>query len=152
MNIIAAMAQNRVIGAANGLPWNVPEEQEHYQRLIADQTVIMGRRSYEIFREDLTSRHAVVVSRSGKRYDGATVCGSLEAAIAAAKSFGREVFINGGASIYEQAVPLVDEMDLSIIRGEYSGDAYFPAFDESDWRLKEQQDHDAFQFRRYLRK
>jgi dihydrofolate reductase len=152
MKIIAAMALNRVIGAGHGLPWNVPAEQEHYLRLIADQTVVMGRRSYEIFGEDLTSRHAVVVSRSGKHFESASVCSSLEDAIRQAKSFGCEVFINGGASIYEQAVPLVDEMDLSIIKGEYSGDAYFPEFDESAWDLAERQQHDAFEFRRYRRK
>jgi dihydrofolate reductase len=152
MKIIAAIAQNRVIGNGDGLPWNVPEEYEHYRQMIADQTVIMGRRSYEIFGADLTSRHAVVVSRSAQNINGAVVCSSLDEAMERATQFGREVFVNGGASIYEQALPKVDELDLSIIKGEYSGDAYFPAFDETEWNLFERVDHDAWAFRRYRRK
>jgi len=151
MIIIAAMAENRVIGLGDGLPWDVPEEYEQYRRFIADQTVIMGRRSYEIFGHDLTSRHAVVVSRSRQDIPGAVVCGSLEEAVVKATSFGRTVFVNGGASIYEQALPLVDQMYLSIIKGQYSGDAYFPAFDEAAWEIVERRDHDAFEFRRYRR-
>jgi dihydrofolate reductase len=152
MIIIAAMAENRVIGSGDGLPWDVPEEYEQYRRFIADQTVIMGRRSFEIFGDDLTSRHAVVVSRSKKHIEGAVVCGSLEEAAEKAATFGRTVFINGGASIYEQALPLADEMYLSIIKGRYAGDAYFPEFDEIEWEIVERQDHDEFEFRHYRRK
>jgi dihydrofolate reductase len=151
MIIIAAMAENRVIGVGDGLPWDVPEEYEQYRRFIADQTVVMGRRSYEIFGADLTSRHTVVVSRSAEEIDGAIVCRSLEDAVAKAESLGRTVFINGGASIYQQALPLVDEMYLSIIKGQYSGDAYFPAFDDADWDVVERRVHDEFEFRRYRR-
>ena len=154
MKLIAAVAENRVIGKGDGMPWDLRDEYEHYRRIIADQTVIMGRRSYEIFGEDLTSRHAVVVSRSVDKdsLDGVIVCSSLEEAVAKAQSLGRDIYINGGASIYEQALPMVEEMDLSIVKGEFEGDAYFPDFDESDWRIAERVDHGAWEFRRYLRK
>jgi dihydrofolate reductase len=154
MKLIAAVAENRVIGQDDGMPWDLPDEYEHYRRIIADQTVIMGRRSYQIFGKDLTSRHAVVVSGSiGKdALDGAIVCRSLEEALDKAQSFGREVYVNGGASIYQQALPMVDEMDLSIVTGEFEGDAYFPEFEESAWRITERVDHGAWEFRRYVRK
>jgi dihydrofolate reductase len=154
MKLIAAVAENRVIGKGDGMPWNLPDEYEHYRRIIADQTVLMGRRSYEIFGKDLTSRHAMVVSRTVEKHSlgAAIVCSSLEEAVDKAQSLGREVYINGGASIYEQALPMVDEMDLSIIKGNFEGDAYFPEFDESDWRIAERSDHGAWEFRRYLRK
>ncbi len=152
MKLIAAVAENRVIGKDDGMPWDVPDEYELYRRIIADQTVIMGRRSYEIFGKDLTSRHAVVVSHSGADFEDAIVCGSLEKAAEKAASLGREVYVNGGASIYQQAIAMVDEMDLSIIKGEFEGDAFFPEFDESAWRIVEQIDHGAWQFRRYRRK
>jgi dihydrofolate reductase len=119
--------------------------------MIADQTVIMGRRSYELFKNDLTSRHAVVVSRSKDKISGATVCDSLEAAIEAANKLGADVYVNGGASIYEQALSLADELALSIVKGDYSGDAYFPAVDDAAWQLTSTQDHGAWEFRRYAR-
>src|SRR5690349_1306247 len=121
MEIIAAIAMNRVIGAGGAIPWNLPDEQAHYRQAIAHQTVIMGPRSYELFRNDLTSRHAVVVSRSVNSLPGAHLTGDLPAAIELAQSLGRRVFVNGGASIYEQAMPLADALLLSIVRGEFSG-------------------------------
>ena len=154
MKLIAAVAENRVIGKGDGMPWDLPDEYEHYRRIIADQTVIMGRRSYEIFGNDLTSRHAVVVSRSidNDALEGAVVCSSLEEAVDKAHSLGREVYINGGASIYQQALPMVDEMDLSIVKGQFEGDAYFPEFEESAWRIAERVDHGPWEFRRYVRR
>lgn len=152
MKMIGAVAENRVIGKGDGMPWDLPDEYEHYRRIIDDQTVIMGRRSFEIFSDDLTSRHAVVVSHSRERLDGAIVCGSLEEAVAKATSLGREVYVNGGASIYKQAIALVDEMDLSIVKGEFQGDAYFPEFEASAWDIVERTDHGAWEFRRYVRK
>jgi dihydrofolate reductase len=156
MKLIAAVAENRVIGKGYGMPWDLPDEYEHYRRIIADQTVIMGRRSYEIFGKDLTSRYVVVVSRSPDKLEGALgsaiFCGSLEEAVDRAKSLGRDVYINGGASIYQQALPTVDEMNLSIVKGEFAGDAYFPEFAASAWRIVERVDHGAWEFRRYARR
>lgn len=152
LKLIAAMAQNRVIGAGDGMPWNVPEEYEHYRRTIADQTVVMGRRSFEIFGADLTSRHTIVVSRGVQTLPDAAVCSSLDEALDQAFTHGTDVFINGGASTYEQAVPRVAEMYLSIIKGEYTGDAYFPEFAESQWDIVARHEYDAYEFRRYRRR
>jgi dihydrofolate reductase len=153
MKLIAAVAENRVIGKGDRMPWDLPHEYEHYRRIIADQTVIMGRRSYEIFGKDLTSRHAVVVTRSVDKesLEGAIVCHSLKEAVDQAESLGREVYVNGGASIYGQALPMVDEMDLSIVKGKFEGDAYFPEFEESAWRIVERVDHGGWEFCRYVR-
>lgn len=152
LKLIAAMAQNRVIGVGDGMPWNVPDEYEHYLRTIAGQTVVMGRRSFEIFGADLTSRHTIVVSRRVQTLPDAVVCSSLGEALDKADSHGADVFINGGASIYEQALPRVEEMYLSIIKGAYSGDAFFPAFTEAEWEVVERHEHDAYEFRRYRRR
>ncbi|HEX6960778.1 MAG TPA: dihydrofolate reductase [Lacipirellula sp.] len=152
LKLIAAVAENRVIAKDDGMPWDLPDEYEHYRRIIDGQTVIMGRRSYEIFGKDLTSRHAVVVSHSREALEGAIVCGSLEEAVEKAKSLGREAYVNGGASIYKQAIALVDVMNLSIVKGEFEGDAYFPEFEESAWDVVERVDHGGWEFRRYVRK
>lgn len=155
MIIIGAMTRDRVIGKGDGLPWDVPEEYAQFLRLIAGQTIILGRRSYEIFREGLTSAHTVVVSRhaDGGDLPGApVVVPSVEGALRVAESFGTTVFSSGGASIYEQTVPLADAMYLSYIKGDYDGDAYFPAFDEREWTVERHEDHPRFEFVVYRRK
>jgi dihydrofolate reductase len=152
MIIIGAMAANRVIGSGNGMPWHVPEEYAHFLKLIERQTIIIGRRSYEIFREGLTSAHNIVVSRSGGDIAGAIVVPSIQDAVRAASSLGPTFFSAGGASIYAQTVPLADAMYLSYIKGDYTGDAYFPEFREDDWVVEKRDDHRRFQFVVYRRK
>jgi dihydrofolate reductase len=151
MIIISAMSKDRIIGSGEGMPWNVPEEYQQFLRLVGGQTVIMGRRSYEIFGPDLDDTHIVVISRSTIDKQGVTVCGSIEEAVEKATSFGKTVFSAGGGSIYKQTLPLAQEMYLSYIKGDFSGDTYFPEFDENDWDVAERRDHEGFEFVHYRR-
>ena len=150
--IIGAMSRDRVIGRGDGMPWDVPEEYAHFQRLVAGETIVIGRRSYEIFGESLTSAHTVVVSRSATDLPGAIVVPSIDDALRAAAAFGRTVFSAGGASIYEQTIPRADAMYLSYIEGDYEGDAYFPEFDESEWRVERREEHERWEFVVYRRR
>jgi dihydrofolate reductase len=153
MIVIGAMATNHVIGSGDGMPWDVPEEYEHFLRLVEGQTIIIGRRSYDIFRKGLTSAHNVVVSRSaGGGGGGTVVVPSIDDALRVAGSFGETVFSAGGASIYAQTVPLADTMYLSYIKGQYSGDAYFPEFGEQEWAVETREDYPRFEFVVYRRK
>jgi dihydrofolate reductase len=151
MIVISAMSKDRVIGSGNGMPWNVPAEYQQYLRFVSGQTVIMGRKSYEIFGPDLPAgTTAIVISRSAT-IDGVTVVKSLADALACADSIGKQVFVAGGGSIYSQAVPVADEMYLSTIKGDFEGDAHFPEFDAKEWEIIEQRDEPEFVFRRYRR-
>ena len=152
MILIAAMSKDRVIGSGDGMPWSVAEEYQQFLQFIGGQTVIMGRRSYEIFGPDLTSAHNIVVSRSGVDAEGIIVCSSLEDAVETAESFGKIVFSAGGATIYQQTMPLADTMYLSFIKGEFSGDTYFPEISEDEWEATERRDHEAFEFVVFKRK
>ncbi len=149
--IIAAMSRNRLIGSGDGMPWKVPEEYRQFLATIEGHTVLMGRRSWEIFGRDLTSKHNIVVSRSAGVIEGATVVGTLESALEVARGFGTTVYCAGGGLIYAQTVPLADEMALSYIKGEFEGDTYFPEFDESEWEIVERKEHLRFEFVRYRR-
>src|SRR5829696_3455294 len=111
------MSTDRVIGRGDGMPWDVPEEYAQFLRFVRGQTIIIGRRSYEIFGDGLTSAHTVVVSRSARGLPGVVVAPSVEEAVGAAESFGKTVFSAGGASIYAQTIPLADTMYLSYIKG-----------------------------------
>lgn len=152
MIIISAMSENRVIGSGHGMPWSVPEEYQQYLRFVSGNTVLMGRKTYQIFGEDLpTDTTAVVVSRSAA-FDGVTVVPSFEAALEAANTSGNPIFIAGGSSIYEQAIPVASEMYLSTIKGDFSGDAYFPDFNADDWNIAEERNEAAYVFRKYRRR
>lgn len=152
MIIIGAMTRDHVIGSGDGLPWDVPEEYEQFRRLVAGETIVIGRRSYEIFGESLTSAHNVVVSRSATRLPGAVVVPTIDDALREAAAFGRTVFSSGGASIYEQTIERADAMYLSYIKGDFSGDAYFPDFDERAWTVERREDFPRYEFVVYGRK
>jgi dihydrofolate reductase len=152
ISLISAMSHGRVIGTADGMPWQIPTEYQQYLHFITGQTVIMGRRSYEIFGEDLTSAHALVISRSFPSGSDYEVFDSLEKALTRGQELGKTIFVAGGASIYAQALPLADEMYLSTIPGEYEGTAYFPEFDPGDWEIIEERTEPDFIFRHYQRK
>ena len=150
MIIIGALSTDHVIGSGDGMPWDVPEEYAQFLRLIEGQTIIIGRRSYEIFGDGLTSAHTVVVSRSAN-LPRASVVPSVEEAVRVAASFGTTVFSAGGASIYEQTIGLADTMYLSYIKGRFTGDAYFPQFSGQEWAVERREDHPRFEFVVYRR-
>lgn len=150
--IIAALSRDHIIGTQDGMPWNVPEEYAQYLDFVRGQSVIMGRKTFEIFREDLSSKRAFVVSRQLDAGPGYEVCEGLDQALARAQTFPETIFVAGGASIYAQALDKVDQLYLSYIKGDFDGIAYFPEFDQSLWEIIKQEDHPRFQFVVYQRK
>jgi len=152
MIIVAAMTGDRVIGKRGRLPWNIPEEYQHFLSLIRGATVIMGRRSYEAFGDDCTCRHLVVVSRSLSRLSGATVCHSIDEAIRVANDLGQPIYIAGGSTVYAQTIDLVSDLYLSYIYKSYAGDSLFPVFDQSQWNVVRREPHKEFEFVVYARR
>ena len=151
MIIISAMTRDRVIGAGAGMPWSVPAEYRHFLDTVRGQTVIMGRRSFEIFGADLGDSHMVVVSRSTDAVAGAEVAGGIEEALERAQHHGTEIYSAGGASIYRQTIPLADTMVLSYIDGDYRGDTYFPDFDERLWPVAQRERREGYELVIYRR-
>jgi len=149
--IIAAMSKNRVIGLGDGMPWDVPEEYKQYREFVRGHAIIMGRRTFEIFGSELPATTTpVVVSRSAD-LDQVRVVGSFDEAIQHACSLNEKVFVAGGTKIYEQGLDVADEMYLSEIKGDFTGDTRFPEFDTKTWKIAEESDHPKFVFRRYVR-
>ncbi|MEZ6129790.1 MAG: dihydrofolate reductase [Planctomycetaceae bacterium] len=150
--IIAAMSRNRVIGDGEGMPWDVPEEYEHFRETTRHQTVIIGRRSFKIFGPTFTCTNCYVVTRSDRVFPEATTVHSLEDAVSRATRHHATVFVAGGASIYREAIDIADCMQLSYIDGAYSGDALFPEFDLRDWVIVRQERRPRYEFVEYIRK
>jgi len=138
--LIAALAQNRVIGRDNQLPWHLPADLKHFKALTLGKPIIMGRKTWDSLGRALPGRLNLVVSRQpGLQLDGAEVFTSLEAAIVRADQWARqqgagELMLIGGAQLYEQALPLAAQLYLTRVELNPEGDAWFPAFSEADWR------------------
>lgn len=136
--LIAAVAKNRVIGRDNQLVWNIPEDMAHFKALTQGHTVLMGRKTWESlpprFRP-LPGRRNIVISRqAGYVAAGAETAGSLEVGLALLAPE-EKLFVIGGAEIYSQALPFATQMELTEVDLEPEGDAWFPAFAESEWNI-----------------
>jgi dihydrofolate reductase len=150
ISLIWAMARNRVIGDANALPWKLPADMRWFRRHTLGKPVIMGRKTFESFgAKPLPDRSNIVISRN-PHYSapGALVVTSLNAAIDAASTC-EEIMIIGGASLYEQALPLAQRLYMTEVLADIEGDAHFPRYDSNNWREILREQHNADDKNRY---
>ena len=147
INIIAAIGKNRELGKDNKLIWHISLDMERFKKLTTGNVVIMGRKTYESlpskFRP-LPNRVNIVVTRNrGWRPDGCQVCYSIEEAIKEAKKFNKEVFIIGGAQIYNSGIKYADKLYLTLVDREYpDADAFFPDYSEFKKKVFEENHRD----------
>lgn len=145
VSLIVAYADNRVIGIDNQLPWHLPEDLKHFKAVTLGKPIIMGRKTWESLGRPLPGRMNIVITRNDEySADGATVVDSLETAIAVAsyqaqQDMKDEVMIIGGATIYEQALKLVDTMYITQVHIEPEGDAFFIEFNQADWMVESEE-------------
>jgi len=158
ITLIAAMAENRVIGRDNALPWRLPADMRYFVAQTRGKPVIMGRRNHESIGRPLPKRHNIVLTRdTGYQAPGCTVVHGVEAALAAAGA-AAEVMVIGGEAIYRAFLPRADRILLTVVRAEIPGDVCFPPFDGREWRLvaeahnpADTENPYAMDFREYLR-
>jgi dihydrofolate reductase len=141
--LIAAVADNGVIGRANRLPWHLPADLAHFKRLTLDKPILMGRNTWESLPGPLPRRRHIVLSRDpAYRAEGCTVVRSLDEAVAAAGPVG-ELFIVGGAALYAEALPRAERLYLTLVHARIDGDAHFPPWDRADWIETSRVEHPA---------
>lgn len=133
VSVIAAVAENGVIGKEGGLPWNLPDDMKFFQRTTLNHHVISGRKSYESippkFRPLRDRVNIVVTRRKDYEAPGATVVHSLKNALETARQAGaKEVFLIGGGQLYAEAFEagLVDRIYLTTVHAKPGGDVFFP--------------------------
>jgi dihydrofolate reductase len=148
ISIIVAIGNNRVIGCKNALPWNLPADMKHFRQLTLGRPVIMGQKTFESIGKALPGRTNIVLTldKSFQAPDCLTAY-SIEEALSLAENKGaKEVMIIGGVSIYKQFLPLASRLYLTLIEGDFEGDAFFPEFDYNCWneieRIKNEPDKD----------
>lgn len=143
ISLIVAMAENRVIGKDNALPWRLPADLQHFRRLTTGHPIIMGRRSYESIGRPLPERTNIVVTRrTDYAAPGCVVADSIDAAISRAEG-AKEIFVIGGADIYSQTLRFADRIYLTLVHAQVEGDARFPEFDNALWREASHERHEA---------
>lgn len=142
VSLIAAVAENGVIGRDNTLPWRLPADLRHFRRLTLGHPVLLGRRNYESIGRPLPGRTNIVLTRRrGYTAPGCTVVHSLADALAAAAGTD-ELFVAGGAEIYAQALERAQRFYLTRVHAEVPGDTRFPEVDWSRWRETARERHE----------
>ena len=140
ISIIAAIGKNRELGKNNDIPWHIPEDFKRFKQITSGHSVIMGRKTWESLPiRPLPKRYNIVITRDlGFKIEGMMkgdnfrIANSLEEAIkiASSKQGNDEIFIIGGGQIFEQALPLVNKLYLTVVDGDFDADTFFPDYSE----------------------
>jgi dihydrofolate reductase len=126
ISIIAAMAENRVIGRNNEMPWDLPSDRRRFHAMTRGHPIIMGRKTFESIGRPLSGRTNIVLTRrEDYSASGCTIVHNLKSAFSACIG-ADEVFICGGEDIFRQTIALVDRIYLTVIHCSVIGDAFFP--------------------------
>lgn len=160
LSIIVAMSENHCIGRGNTLPWKLPDEWAHFKKITTGKPFLMGRKSYES-PDGLYSHYRNVVVSSQQHlsldHQPAEQAHTLAEALALL-AHENEALVLGGASLFEELLPRVDKLYLSIIHAHIEGDAFFPEINFSEWTLTESIYHPvdechayAFSMNQYVR-
>ena len=144
LSLIAAVARNGAIGKDNALLWHLPEDLKFFKRTTLGCPVIMGRKTYDSIGRPLPGRRNVVVTRNPAwSAPGVESALSLDAALQLVADDAPKVFVIGGAQLYEQALPLADEVVLTEVGADFSGDTFFPPWNKSSFKEVSREDHVA---------
>ena len=145
--MVAAVADNGVIGSGGDIPWSNSEDLKHFRAVTTGNTVVMGRKTFESIGHPLPYRSNVVVTRQPDwTHEGVFVAPTVEAAVALAQDFEGDVMVVGGGEIYRAAMPVADVQVLTEIHQDPEGDTYYPEFDRAEWTEVKRESHDGYDF------
>jgi len=159
ISIIAAMSDNRVIGRDGGLPWHLPSDLKRFKFLTMGHAVIMGRKTFESVGKALPGRRCIVITRQDAyKADDILIAHSLGQALSLVDKTETEAFILGGESIYNLTLDMATHLYLTVVHATINGDTLFPKFDIDDWKITQDEKHEAdkknqyaYSFRSYER-
>lgn len=142
------MSLNRVIGNGNKIPWHLPEDFKWFKQVTTGHILVMGRKTYESIGRPLPNRTTLVLTRGPFSAPGVQTIRDLREIDPNRET--REVFICGGAQVYEQALPLCSDLYLTLVKREVPGDAFFPPFEHLFTPAEQIQETPEFTIARYL--
>lgn len=136
ISFIVAMDENRVIGKENQLPWHLPEDLKFFKRVTMGHPIAMGRKTHESIGRVLPGRENIVITRQADyQSEDCTVFSSVEEFVKVSQRQNDEIFVIGGAEIFNETFPHADRLYITLIHEEFAGDTFFPDFDSSEWEL-----------------
>jgi len=149
LSIVVAMDDNRLIGKGNGLPWHLPADLAYFKKITTDNSILMGRNTYDSIGKPLPNRRNIVITRNSEiSIKGCEVVNSIEKALSITKDE-EEVMIIGGANLFEQLLPNVSRLYITHIEGEFEGETYFPNYDENEWLDVSRESHQPDEKNKY---
>ena len=145
---IVAVGKNYEIGKKNQLLWHISEDLKNFKKITTGKTVIMGRKTFESIGKPLPNRRNIILSRTLKEVEGAEVFHSLDEVTSLFENSSEEVFIIGGADIYNEMFGRLKKLYISFIKNEDNeADAFFPEINFSDWKVTEVKDYETWNFK-----
>jgi len=133
LSMIVAMDDNRLIGKENGLPWHLPADLQYFKKTTNGKAILMGRKTFESLGRPLSNRRNIIITHNREfKAEGCEVVYSIDEALNITQT-DEEVMVIGGASFYEQTLPIIDRLYITKVEGKYEGDAHFPLFDEDQF-------------------
>ncbi len=139
ISIIFSVDETGTIGAGGKLPWHLPADLRYFRKLTIGHPIIMGRKTFEAIGRPLDRRTNIVMTRQPMSIEGVVTAASIEEAVRLAHGHNQirpeEIFVIGGARIFELALPLADRLYITTVRGTFAGDARCPPINFNDWRL-----------------
>ena len=142
ISLIVAVDEKNGIGKDNQLPWHLPADLLHFKKITTGFPIIMGRKTFDSIGKPLPNRRNIVISRQEDlEINGVEVCHSLNSAILLCKDES-EVFIIGGAQIFEQSLNIADSLYLTVIQNDFDADTFFPELDKNQWKETSNQSHE----------
>lgn len=151
ISLLVAASENNVIGKNNQLPWHLPNDLKYFKNLTWGMPIVMGRKTFDSIGKPLPGRKSIVITRNKDwKFGGVAVVHSIQDAIDQSERFGvKEIFVIGGAHVFEAAFPLATRLYLTRIRHHFDGDVFLPPIDERKWKLVNSHDHAADEKNKY---
>lgn len=145
ISLIAAMSNHRVIGSTNQIPWHLSSDLKHFKALTLHKPVVMGRKTYESIGRPLPQReNLILTSNPNYKVTGCRTAHSINEVFEILQHLhAEEVFVIGGAQLYQAFLPLAQRIYLTLVAAELEGDTFFPVFDESLWNVVSSEEHPA---------
>ncbi len=145
ISIISAIAENRVIGNKNTLPWHLPADFKYFKEKTINKTIVLGLNTFKSIGEKPLPNRKNIILNDDLNYvtpDGCFVVHSINELLEMVKNE-NEVMVCGGASVYKQFLPLANRLYLTYIHQSFEGDTFFPEFDINDWKEVSREDHES---------
>lgn len=142
LSAVAAMGKNRVLAKDGKIPWDLPDEHQHYLNIIKDEVVLIGRNNYDAHKGKPPGRGFLILSSTSNH---PLAVRSIEEALEQANT--ETLYVLGGGKVYESALPFLDELHLTTVDYEGEGEVFFPDIDSYEWKIKVETVHPGWTYR-----